>query len=106
MDHTEPSQPRLSDTPICFRSSDFLRNNKHPSRYPLLVAPLIDTVHIHRVLVHGGSSFSIITTNTLDKMQVSPDRIKPVSRPFYGILPRATYGLVGQIIFPITLGKG
>lgn len=102
----DPSRLCWVDNPVCFDSSDLPENNKRPGRYPLLVAPIIDTVHVHRVLVDGRSSFSIITNKTLDRMHVSHDRIRPTSRPFYGILQGTAHGQVGQIVFPVIFGEG
>lgn len=98
---TAPSRLRWSEVPLSFDKDDLPENYPRPGCYPPLVSPVIGTVWVHHVFVDGGSSFSIIMTKMLDQMRVLPADIRPISRLFYGIVPRVTHGPVRQIILPV-----
>ena len=65
---------------------------------------MISHVRVHRVLIDGGSSFNIITTKTLDQMQIPRFEIKEISKSIYGIVSSMAHQPVGHITLPVTFG--
>lgn len=59
---------KWADTPITFREQDCPPGYPFLGCFPLVVSPIIGSARVHRVLVDGGSYFSIITAKTLDLM--------------------------------------
>lgn len=75
-------------------------------RLPLVISPVIGSMKVHKVLINEGSSLSIITTKTLDQMQILKEEIVQSSRPFHGVIPGMTYAPMGQIMLPVVFGEG
>ena len=94
-EHGSSTTPSWVTVPITFSYQDFPDNLTYPGRLPLVVSPIIENSTVHKVLLDGGSSFGIITTDTLRKMQVPRSYIKPISNQFYGVIPGLAHTLVG-----------
>jgi hypothetical protein len=60
-----PAPYRWSEYPITFTRADQWLNFDHPSKYPLLVDPVIRESRVKKVLVDGGSSINVTFPQTL-----------------------------------------
>jgi hypothetical protein len=102
---TTPEYLKWSKVPITFDHSDHPDFIPKPSRYPLIVSPIIKEVKLNRVLVDGGSSLNILFLKTFDQIGLSRTTLHPSRAPFRRIVPRAAVTLIGQIILPVTFGS-
>src|SRR5207237_10519597 len=55
-----PKYLKWSEVPITFGRADHLGHMPHPSRYPLVLDPIVRTVELNRVLIDDGSATNII----------------------------------------------
>jgi len=73
--------------------------------YPLVVSPIMDTMHLTKVLMDGGSGLNILYVNTLDAMRIPWSELRPAGSPFHGVILGAQAYPLGQIDLPITCGN-
>ena len=72
-------------------------NFDHPSKYPLLVDPVIRESRVKKVLVDGGSSINVTFPWTLKDLT-------EFDTPFFSIVPTEGEYPLGHIYMPITFG--
>ncbi|XP_010424433.1 PREDICTED: uncharacterized protein LOC104709536 [Camelina sativa] len=70
------SEPPLCSDPVSFTSED-AKGIQHPHSDPLVI-------DVERVLVDTGSTVNVICWQTLEKMGVTPEQLKPESRTLTG----------------------
>jgi hypothetical protein len=82
-----PAPYRWSEHAITFSRVDQWLNFNHPSKYPLLVDPVIRESQVKKVLVDGGSSINVTFPRTLLALGVALKDLTESDTPFYGIVP-------------------
>jgi hypothetical protein len=88
--NTEPAVPsylKWSEAQINFDRSDHPDHIPQPGRYPLMVAPLVGTKRLHKVLMDGGSGLNILYAEALEAMWIPRSRLRPSLAPFHGVIP-------------------
>jgi hypothetical protein len=76
-----------------------------PSKYPLVLDPVVVEVKLTRVLIDGGSGLNLIFDSTLRKMGLDlMDMLIPSKSPFCGIVPGNTTHPLGTVVLPVTFG--
>ena len=75
-----------------------------PHSDPLVILTIITKHLIERTLVDNGSSVNLIYWNCFQKMNLSPNRLKPVTTPLYSFTGEAVL-VVGSIQLATTLGS-
>jgi hypothetical protein len=104
----EPAVPRplkCSEVPISFSQDDQSTNFLEPSKFPLVLDPVVVEVKLTRVLIDGGSGLNLIFTSTLRKMGLDlMDMLVPSKSPFYGIVPGNAAHPLGTMVLPVTFG--
>jgi hypothetical protein len=78
---------RCSEHTISFSRADKWLNFDHPSKYPLLVDPVIRESWVKKVLVDGGSSINVTFPRTLQALGVAIDDLTESDTPFFDIVP-------------------
>ena len=73
---------RWSKHIISFSRADQWINFDHPSKYPLLVDPMIRESQVKKVLVDGGSSINVTFPRTLQALGVSIADLTLSDTPF------------------------
>lgn len=74
----EPAPSELlawSDATVTFSRDDHPTHVPHPSKYALLVDPIVGGFCLPRVLMDGGSGLNTIFPNTLAKMGIFPSNL-------------------------------
>jgi len=99
-----PTYLRWSEAPITFDRSDHPDHIPQPGRYPLVVAPLVGTKRLQKVLMDGGSGLNILYVETLDALGIPRSRLRPSTAPFHGVVPGKEAFPIGQIDLPVTFG--
>jgi hypothetical protein len=94
---TTPTQIRWSQAAITFNQEDHPDRVPHPGRYPLVVSLIVDTTHLTKVLMDGGSGLNILYDSTLDKMGIPQSSLCPSRASFYGIMPGKEAMPLGRI---------
>jgi hypothetical protein len=100
---TSPLAPyRWSEHPFTFTRADQWLNFDHPSKYPLLIDPVIRESRVKKVLVDGGSSINITFTRTLQGLGITLKELHESYTPFFGIVPTEGEYPLGHIYMPVT----
>src|SRR5438132_5126884 len=99
-----PKYLKWSEVPITFDRADHPDRVQHPSRYPLSLDPIVQTVKLNRALIDGGSGLNILFAKTLDDMKIPCSDLNRSSSPFHGVIPGTSAIPLGQISLPVTLG--
>jgi hypothetical protein len=99
-----PAPYRWSGYPITFTWADQWLNFDHPSKYPLLVDPVIRESRVKKVLVDGGSSINVTVPRTLLGLGVALKELHESDTPFFGIVPTEGEYPLGHIYMPVTFG--
>jgi hypothetical protein len=73
----KPSYLKWSEVPITFDRKDHPDNVLQPGSYPLVVAPLLKSKRIHKVLMDGVSEINVLYASAL----------RPSTTPFHGVVP-------------------
>ncbi|XP_010473468.1 PREDICTED: uncharacterized protein LOC104752905 [Camelina sativa] len=76
-------EEELSTDPIAFTAKD-AKGIHHPHNDPLVVEIRMDEFDVERVLVDTGSTVNVLFSQTLEKMGVTPEQIKPGGRMLTG----------------------
>jgi hypothetical protein len=104
----EPAVPRplrWSEVPISFSHDDQWTSFSEPSRFPLVLDPVVVEVRLTKVLIDGGSGLNVIFASTLRKMGLDfKDMLVPSKSPFYGIVPGNAAHPLGMVVLPVTFG--
>jgi hypothetical protein len=104
----EPAAPRplcWSEVPISFSRDDQWKSFSEPSKFPLVLDPVVAEVRLTKVLIDGGSGLNLIFANTLRKMGLDfTDMLVPSKSPFYGIVPGNAVHPLGTVVLPVTFG--
>ncbi|CAA7019565.1 unnamed protein product [Microthlaspi erraticum] len=79
------------------------RSDKYPPPRPLVVTCRFTTVTSQRFLIDTGSTVNLIFLETLDRMGVEQESIKPTSRPLTGFTAEYTYSC-GTVRLPVYVG--
>ena len=91
------------ETPITFTSAD-QGDIKTPHDDPMVISAVVAKYPVERILVDSGSSVNLIYWNCFQKMNLSPNRLKPVTTPLYSFTGEAVL-VAGSIQLPTTLGN-
>jgi hypothetical protein len=83
---TPRSRP-WSEVPITFDRKDHPDHVPQPGSYPLVVAPLIKSKRVHKVLTDGGSGINMLYVSTLDNMGILRSQLGPSTAPFHRVVP-------------------
>jgi hypothetical protein len=77
-----PAPYRWSEHPITFTRADQWLNLDHPSKYPLLIGPVIREIRVKKVLVDGGSSINVTFPRTLLGLGITLNELQESDTPF------------------------
>jgi hypothetical protein len=105
--HTElvvPSYLKWSETVVAYDRADYPDHIPQPGAYPHVVAPLLDTKRVHRVLMDTGSSLNIIYMPTLDSMRIQRSQLHLSSTLFHRVVPEMEAVPLRKIDLPVTFG--
>ena len=86
------------------RSPRIPQHVRCPSRFPLIVSPIIRWAHLTKVLMDDGSSLNVLYTDTLDRMGILRKSLRPSRAPFFRIIPGVQATPLGSIQLPVTFG--
>jgi hypothetical protein len=91
--------------PISFSHDDQWTSFLEPSKFPLVLDPVVVEVRLTKVLIDGGSGLNLIFASTLRKMALDfTDMLVPSKSPFYGIVPGNAAHPLGMVLLPVTFG--
>jgi len=97
-----------ADQPISWNSSDHPGIMPNPGGYALVVDPTFlgpkMNVKFSRVLIDNGSSINIMYKDTMDKLGVKKNMLKPTHTTFHGIVPGASCAPMGKIWIDVLFG--
>jgi hypothetical protein len=93
-----------SDKPITFDQGDHPDCVPSPTKYPLVVDPVIGNVRLTKILIDGGSSLNIIYAETLELLQIDLSSIRTGVAPFHGIIPGKHVQPLRQLDLPVCFG--
>jgi hypothetical protein len=99
-----PAPYRWSEHPITFTRADQWFNFDHPSKYPLLVDPVIRESRVKKVLVDGGSNINATFPRTLQGLGIALKELHESDTPFFGIVSTEGEYPLGHIYMPVTFG--
>jgi hypothetical protein len=100
-----PRPLRWSEVPISFSRDDQWTSFLEPSKFPLVLDPVVAEVKLTKVLIDGGSGLNLIFISTLKKMGLDfKDMLVPSKSPFYGIVPGNAAHPLGTVVLPVTFG--
>jgi hypothetical protein len=99
-DTMKPSYLKWSEVLITFAHKDHPDHVPQPGSYPLVVAPLIKSERVHKVLMDGGSGINMLYASTLDDMRIPRSQLRPSTAPFHGVVPGMEALPIGQIDMP------
>ena len=105
VEHAVPTYLRWSEAPITFDRSDHPDRIPQSGRYPLVVAPLVGTKRLQKVLMDGGSGLNILYVEAFDALGISRSRLRLSTAPFHDVVPGKDAFPIGQINLPVTFGK-
>ena len=100
-----PSYLDWSEVPITFDRTDHPLNLPKPGRYPLILAPIIGTTKMSKVMIDGGSTLNILFAKTFDALGLKRSDLKPSRSPFHGIIPGKAATPIGTIWLEVTFGS-
>jgi hypothetical protein len=99
-----PAPYRWSEHPITFTRANQWLNFDHPSKYSLLVDPVIRESMVKKVLVDGESSINVTFPRTLLGLGVALKELHESDTPFFGIVSTEGEYPLGHIYMPVTFG--
>ncbi|XP_010480767.1 PREDICTED: uncharacterized protein LOC104759558 [Camelina sativa] len=80
---TSSYEPLLCADPISFTPED-AKGIQHPHSDPLVIEVAMGEFDVERVLVDTGSTVNVLFWQTLEKMGVTPEQVKPEIRTLTG----------------------
>jgi hypothetical protein len=99
-----PAPYRWSEHSFTFTWADQWLNFDHPSKYPLLVDPVIRESRVKNMLVDGGSSINVTFPQTLLGLGVTLKELHESDTPFFGIVSTEEEYPLGHIYMSVTFG--
>ncbi|XP_066375183.1 uncharacterized protein [Miscanthus floridulus] len=99
-----PTFLRWLESLITFDQRDHPSHVARPSRYPLIIDPIIRKKHLTKVPMDGGSGLTILYVDTLDAMRIPQSELHQVSSLFHGVIPGTQAYPLRQIDLPVTFG--
>jgi hypothetical protein len=100
-----PRPLRWLEVPISFSRDDQWTSFSEPSKFPLVLDPVVAEVKLTRVLIDGGSGLNLIFASTFRKMGLDlTDMLVPSKSPFYGIIPGNAAHPLCLVVLPVTFG--
>jgi hypothetical protein len=104
----EPAVPwplRWMEVPISFSCDDQWMSFSEPSKFPVVLDPVVAEVRLTKVLIDCGSGLNLIFASTLRKMGLDlTGMLVPSKSPFYGIVPGNAAHPLGTVVLPVTFG--
>ena len=100
----EPVVPKFNPWSACritFDRRDHPTSIHHSGSAALVLDPIIDGLHLTRVLVDSGSSLNLLYQDTVRKMGIGPSRIKPTKTTFKGVIPGVEACCAGSITLEV-----
>lgn len=99
----EAQQPlKWSHVPIMFNVEDHPDRTMGVGLLPLVVSPIIHNMKVTKILVDGGASLNLISTEVFERMQIPEGKLHATGS-FQGINPGETKPQ-GKISLPVTFG--
>jgi hypothetical protein len=102
--NSAPNLYRWSKHTISFSRADQWLNFDHPSKYPLLVNPVIWEIRVKKVLVDSGSKINVTFPRTLQALEVLIVDLTQSDTPFLGIVPTKGEYPLGHLYMFVTFG--
>jgi hypothetical protein len=102
VDIVKLSYLKWSEVLITFDCKDHPDTVPQPRSYPLVVAPLIKSRRIHKILMDGWSGINVLYASTLDEMGIPRSALRPLTTPFHGVVTRIEVLPLKQIDLPVT----
>jgi hypothetical protein len=100
-----PRPLQSSEVPISFSHDDQWTSFSEPSKFPLVLDPVVAEVRLTKVLIDGGSGLNLIFASTLRKMGLDlTGMLVPSKSPFCGIVPGNEVHPLGTVVLPVTFG--
>ena len=78
---------------------------RHEGSATLVLDPIINGLHLAKVLMDGGSSLNLLYQDTVRKMGIDPSRIKPTTTTFKGAVPGIEAHFTGSITLEVVFGS-
>jgi hypothetical protein len=70
-----------SKVAITFDRGNHPNHVPYPGRFPLIVSPIINKVHLTKVLMDGNNTLNILYAYTLDKIKIPGNNPHPSGAP-------------------------
>jgi hypothetical protein len=102
--NSAPALYRWLEHIISFSRADQWLKYDHPSKYLLLVDPVIRESWVKKVLVDGGSNINVTFPLTLQALGVAIADLTQSDTPFFGIVPTEGEYPLGHIYMSVTFG--
>jgi hypothetical protein len=99
-----PAPYQWSEHPITFTRADLWLNFDHPSKYSLLVDPVIRESRVKKALVDRGSSTNVTFPRTLLGLGIALKELHESDTPFFGIVSTKGEYPLGHIYMPVAFG--
>jgi hypothetical protein len=100
--HSALTPYRWSELSITFSRADQWLNFDHPSKYPLLVDPVIQESQVKKVLVDDGSSTNVTFPRILQALGIPIADLIESDTAFFGIIPIEGKYPLGHIFILVT----
>jgi hypothetical protein len=97
-----PKYLKWFEVPITFDHDDHSKFIPKPTRYPLIVSPIVKDVKLNGVLVDGGNSLNILFLKTFNHMGLPRLALRSSQALFHSIVPGAAATPIGQITLVMT----
>ena len=102
--NSAPAPYRWSEHTISFNRADQWLNFDYPSKYPLLVDPVIRESRVKKLLVDGGSNINVTFPLTLQALGISITDLTKSDTLFFGIVPTEGEYPLGHLYIFVTFG--
>ena len=98
---TDPKYLDWSEYPITFSRADQWVDIPYPGCFPLVLDPIIKSMHFQKVLIDGGSVLNILFSRSLAMLGLTKEDLTPMDSLFWGIVPRKVAQPLGQITLTV-----
>ena len=85
---TDPKYLNWLEHLITFSRADQWADIPYPGHSPLVLDPIIQDMHFHKVLIDGGSALNILFAGSLEELGLKKEDLIPMDSPFWGIVNR------------------